>query len=357
MRTENAIWKRVSFQNNEYGIYECDKHYELRAKCGTFQFDKNKRVLNSLLALLALYRNPMITTMHKIPILRSSEATENGSRINYICQLPRFFYAIYHQIPIEALDHIKVRFLDGHHNNLRKSNLFIRSNFVKSCVLRGKRYIVLHDPRYKNALSFTEYKHSLFHLLKAIPLRYNRKDHNFMGTVDEKPYLLHQVIWAYYHNDVTYDSLVETIKNLYDGNSFSIDHKYSPVQGNPRFDNRILNLQFIDAGDNKSKHDWTMKIGERSFYFPTLNGEIYGSYSEDEQRITYHVGNGVPSSENIQALKEFCKTGNIHEGVERTTLPITDPKAQEIIAAIEHDAALYQEVLKKYGNQECEGTE
>lgn len=351
MCSENAIWKRVSFQNNEYGIYECDKHYEIRAKCGTFQFDKSNRVLNSLLDLLALYRNPMITTIHKIPALKSSEATEYRSSMEYICSLPRFFYATYHQIPIDALNHIKVRFLDGNYNNLRKSNLFIRNNFVKSRVFNGKRYIVLHDPRYKNALSFTEYKHSLFHLLKAIPLRYNRKEHNFMGTVDGKIFLLHQVIWAYYHNDVTYDNLIETIKNLYVGNSFSIDHKYSPVQGNPRFDNRILNLQFIDAGDNKSKHDWTMKIGESSFYLPTKDGEIYGSYSEDGQSIFYHTGNGVPTSENIKALKEFCKTGHIPNGTPKTTLPITDPQAKEIVAALESEAALYQKILTYYENQ------
>jgi len=342
---KTLIYEHENKQHIKCHIYDCGDYYEIKTDRSSAKFSKNNRALSVVIDTINLYGNPQSSPKSRIGFVFRQRNKLDRS-LKHIVQLSHVLLAAYTNQPVSYYKGKRLHYIDGNENNLRKENIRTVSNSSTTVIeVHGKKYTLVTT---KAGVSVTDYFPELHKIIESISWEYNQHAKALRNKPFRKaPTFLHQLVWVYHNDGATFENWRDKIAEVCTGrNGVTIDHKKSGNSDNPRWDNRITNLQLLSGPLNSKKGNCTRALPNNTFYIPTANGETYGLYGPDNT-MQVCAFEGAATNKSIEMLKHFCKTGTFHDDSAIHSYSFSSAEGSALLSNINHESIYYQEVLNK----------
>ncbi|MEG0339007.1 MAG: hypothetical protein RR573_03725 [Oscillospiraceae bacterium] len=308
MKLKKEIYESYNGKNV---IYEADEAYVLMTADKLAWFDKDTKILDTIIDCIEMYGN----------------FTYNIANKNFMCNhdsqtiyLKNIIFSIGRNLIMQNIKGY-ICSVDGDPSNCYLYNLKLDQTLVAATYGNdNKKYIFLMNEA-KNAIAYTNYDEGLLNILNKFSFAYDEKKHNFYCCKNAKCSLQY-FVWVYFRlPDVTADNILDKIIELKKyfhthSDSITIDHKLSD---HDKTDNRIENLQLLPNSLNSKKYTHTQHLQPNCKYFA-----YDGSEGWFKRKITepfglldyeiYGLKDANKGKEDIADLVKFCKTGEMPEG-------------------------------------------
>ena len=346
---EQVVFRDVNSQGFECEIVEQDDHYQLkvegqRGKWRAAYFNKDEHALDAVVTMIRRYGHPIGNVNGFLFIDKTA-----GVR-THVTTLGRVMYAAYHRKRTDTVKNVCVRYVDGDVCNLRRNNLR-RNEEVKRKKINGKECILIRRTQSDGSMrvAVVNYEPELYRILDSCGWSYEDSKKCFYtgGSSRRGRFKLPFVVWAYYTQGLTLKNWREKcseLQRMFAEKNLSIDHKKCCGHVIGKWDCRIENLQAMERTVNRNKGTCTQVIPKNCMYIPTVDGAICGRVDTSAHTMDVYRMTNDPTAEEIQQLRHFCKTGELTEETNYTTIDLSDAEAIEITLAAYAESKFYQEV-------------